>query len=275
GAGDLQLQADTLTVGAGLAGTGELAIATRDAARSIGVAGGSGDLQVTQAVLDGASGFTRHVIGRGDGSGTMNVGALTLRANTELRTGSTDLQLDGGVNGGFDLALDSGGATRITRDIGTQVALRSLTTDNQAGAADWNGSSGEHTRIDSGNGSAVRIVTSGAQTFLDPLVTGSAATFAGSTLSALHAANAFGGAVSIAADSLQWRSASNLQLADVALTGGGGVEADGTIELAGALQLQGGTLSLVSNAPPSAIGFTDPALQNPLLNLRGVALAEA
>ncbi len=275
GAADLQLQADTLAVGAGLAGSGVLTIAARDASRSIGVAGGSGGLQVTQAVLDGASGFTQHVIGRGDGSGTMNVGTLALRANTTLQAGSADLQLDGGVNGGHDLVLASGGTTRIARDIGTVDALRSLTTDNDAGAADWNGSSGEHTRIDSGNGSAVRIVTSGAQTFLDPLVTGSATAFAGSALSAVHAANAFGGAVSVAADSLQLRSASNLRLADVALTGGGSVEADGTIELSGALQLQGGTLGLVSHAVPSAIGFTDPALQNPLLNLRGVALSEA
>ncbi len=278
GATDLLLQTDTLSVGAGLAGNGVLTIAARDASRSVGVAGGSGDLQITQAVLDGASGFTQHVIGRSDGSGTLNVGALALRANTTLQTGSADLQLDGGVNGGFDLALASGGTTRIARDIGTLDALRSLTTDNQANAADWNGTSGEHTRIDSGNGSAVRIVTSGAQTFLDPLVTGSATAFTaftGSTLSAMHAANAFGGAVSVTADSLQLRSASNLQLADVALAGGGSVEADGTIELAGALQLQGGTLSLRSNALPSAVGFTDPALQNPLLNLRGVALAEA
>jgi hypothetical protein len=72
------------------------------------------------------------------------------------------------------------------------------------------------------------------------------------------------------------RTGSNLKLGTVALANGGNIETDGTLELAGALQLNGGTLALVSNATPTALAdFSDPELQKRSLTLRFVPVKEA
>ena len=117
GATDLTLQANALSGGSSISGTGVLTIAPLDPTLSIGVAGGAGAIQVSQAALDGATGFSGHVIGRTDGSGTLTAGNLVLRANTTLQTATGDLNV-GSVDGAFALALNSGGSTRITGPIG-------------------------------------------------------------------------------------------------------------------------------------------------------------
>ncbi|MBX3604130.1 MAG: filamentous hemagglutinin N-terminal domain-containing protein [Piscinibacter sp.] len=258
GARDLLLEADTLAAAGPIAGTGTLRIAPRSIDRSIGVAGGAGDLQISQALIDGAAGFANHVFGRGDGTGDVNVGDWRLVTGTTLQSGSGELHLAGSVDGAFDLALNTGGVTRIAGPVGTTTALRSLSTDNAAGAPDWDGSSGEHTRLE---GADARVVTTGAQTYADPLVAQGAVQFVGSAITAEQLASRFGGPVSANAVSLVLRSADDIALGTLTLSGGGRVETDGVLHLTGALQLDGGTLSLVSNATPSAQGFTDPDLQ--------------
>lgn len=276
GAADLLLQADTLNTGGPIAGTGVLTIAPRSIDRSIGLAGAAGGLQVSQALLGSASGFSAHVIGRTDGSGDIAANALQLGADTTLQTGSGNLNLNGSVDGAFALALKSGGTTRLGGPIGTTTALRSLSTDNQPDAADWDGSAGERTLVDAVDGSGrARIVTTGAQTLDDPLIVTVPVQFAGSAVSATHAASRFDGTVHANAGTLDLRSAGAIVLGDVTLANGGRIETDGTLELAGALVLNAGTLSLVTNATPSSIDFTDPELQGRSLNFQLATLSEA
>ncbi len=277
GAQDLTLQADALSVTGALAGTGTLTIAPRTASRSIGLAGAAGDLAISQALLTSAGGFAQQVIGRADGSGDVASNALQLATNTTLQSGSGDIRLNGSVDGGFDLALNTGGLTHLAGPIGTTGALRSLTTDNHTGAADWDGTSGERTLIDGVDASGrARVITSGAQTYNDPLIVLVPVQFAGGAVSATHAASRFDAAVHAGAASLELRSAQAITLGDVTLANGGRVETDGVLELAGALVLDGGTLSLVTHATPSALAdFTDPELQGRALTFGLAPVSEA
>lgn len=276
GAANLTLDTDTLTLAGTVSGTGVLTIAPRSPDRSIGLAGAPGGLQVSQALLSGASGFSAHVIGRADGSGDIASNALQLGADTTLQTGSGNLSLNGSVDGAFALALNSGGTTRIGGPVGTTTALRSLSTDNQAGAADWNGSAGEHTRVDAIDASGrARLVTTGAQVFADPLVVTVPVQFVGSAVAATQPASRFDGTVHANAGTLDLRSGRAIVLGDVTLANGGRIETDGTLELTGALVLNGGTLSLVTNATPTSIGFTDPDLQGRTLSFQLAPVSEA
>jgi filamentous hemagglutinin family protein len=276
GAADLTLQTNALSGGTSIAGSGTLTIAPVDPSLSIGVAGGAGSLQVAQAVLDGASGFSAHVIGRADGSGTISTGNLLLRADTTLQTSSGDIDIGGSVDGAFALTLNSGGTTRITGPIGVITPLKSLTTDNNAGAADWNGTTGERTTFDTADGTgSARVVTTGAQTYNDPLTASVPLVLTGGAITATQASNSFAGTVSASADSLQLHSSTDLLLGTVTLANGGAVDTDGVLHLTGALTLNGGTLVLTANATPTAVDLTDPALQGKPFNYGFVPIKEA
>lgn len=251
GAGDLLLQADRLQANQ-VSGTGVLRIAPRGVATSIGIAGGAGSLQIDQALINSASGFTRHQFGRNDGTGTVSVGNLALSADTVLASGSGALNLGGRVDGAFDLTLATGGTTRIDGTLGGQTALRSLTTDAR-------GSAGEGTVL----GRGASVTTSGNQTWADTLETEGAATLAGAAITATQAGNRFSATdeLTLRADSVQLRSSTELKLGAVTLAQGGRIEADGVLHLDGHVQLGGGTLQLLSNATPDTIGFTDEELK--------------
>ena len=276
GAQDLQLRTDTLAIGSSVAGTGEFSIAPLDAARTIGVAGGAGGLQLSRAALDGTSGFSHLTIGRTDGSGAVNAGAWRLHADTTLQSRSGDLNLNGSVDGGFALALNTGATTRIAGPVGATTALRSLSLDNNAAAADWNGTSGERTLFDQADSTgAARVITSGAQTYADPVVAMVPVVFNGGAISAALAGNQFAKAISANADTLQLRSTGPIEIGTLTLAHGGSVETDGVLKLDGALRLAGGTLMLVSNATPTPGDFADPELQGRTLAFGLVPIKEA
>ena len=252
-----------------------LTIAPRDPTLAVGVAGGAGTLQVAQSVLDGASGFAGHVIGRSDGSGTVTAGNLVLRADTTLQSGTGDVNL-GSVDGAFALTLNSGGTTRIGGPIGTATPLASLTTDNHAAAADWNGTSGERTTLDTADGTgAARVVTTGAQTYNDPVTATVPVAFSGGAITATQAANRFDGVVSANAISLDLRNSADLRLGTLTLVNGGALETDGVLHIAGAVQLNGGVLTLTSNATPTPIDLTDPEYAGKTLSFGFSPIKEA
>jgi hypothetical protein len=233
-------------------------------------------LQVSQAVLDGATGFTGHVIGRSDGGGTVSAGNLVLRADTTLQTASGDLNLGGTVDGAFALALNSGGTTRITGPVGVTTALKSLTTDNNTAAADWNGTSGERTTFDTADSTGrARIITTGAQTYNDPVTASVPIAFTGGAITATQATNRFDGTVSANATSLDLRNSVDLLLGGITLQNGGTIETDGVLHLTGALVLNGGTLILTSNATPTAVELTDPEFAGKTLSFGFVPVKEA
>lgn len=251
GANDLLLSTDRLQA-SDIAGTGVLRITPRSAGTTIGIAGGAGMLQIGQALVSSAGGFTRHEFGRADGSGTITVGAWQLGADTLLQNGRGELALAGRVDGAFDLALNTGGLTHISGPVGSLTPLASLSTDKR-------GTAGEQTLID-GGATPLRIATSGVQTWGDALVTQRPVLLVGSLVEAGQDANRFGGAVSVDAGTLQLRSAEGIELEDLRLAQGGRVESGGVLRLSGALQLDGGTLQLVSDAAPGAGAFTDAEL---------------
>ncbi|HZV92708.1 MAG TPA: hypothetical protein VFF72_05790, partial [Caldimonas sp.] len=257
-------------------GSGTLSIAPVDATLSVGVAGGAGALKVSQAVLDGAIGFGTHVIGRADGSGAISAGNLTLRADTTLQTGSGDITVSGSIDGPFALALDSGGTTRISGPIGVTAPLKSLTTDNNPAAADWDGTSGERTLFDTADGSgSARVFTTGSQTYGDPVTASVPILFSGGAISAMQATNQFAAPVAANADSLQLHSSLDLNLGSITLANGGAVDTDGVLHLTGSVQLAAGTLSFTANATPTAIDITDADFQGKPFNFGFVPIKEA
>lgn len=257
GAGDLLLRTDRLEA-ADVSGSGVLRITPRSLDTSIGIAGGAGTLQIGQALVTSAGGFTRHEFGRRDGTGAIQVGPWRLGADTVLQSGRGELHLGGRVDGAFALALDTGGLTRITAPIGTLTPLAGLSTDRR-------GTAGEQTRID-GGAAALRIVTSGDQTWGDALETQRPVLLVGRVVRAEQDGNRFGAPLSVAADSLQLRSPQGIELGELTLAQGGTIESGGVLLLRGDLQLDAGTLRLVSHATPSAGGFTDPDLQEQIRN---------
>ncbi|HEX7439354.1 MAG TPA: hypothetical protein VF319_04590, partial [Caldimonas sp.] len=120
-----------------------------------------------------------------------------------------------------------------------------------------------------------RVITSGAQTYADPVLASVPIFFGGAAITANQTPNKFDLGVAAAADTLQLRSASGVKLDDVTLANGGRVETDGLLQLAGALNLNGGTLVLVSTAVPTAIDFTDPELHGRMLTFGLAPLKEA
>jgi hypothetical protein len=193
-----------------------------------------------------------------------------------VQSGSGDVRLDGSVDGAFDLALNTGGITRIAGPIGATTPLRNLTTDNSANAADFDGTNGERTVFDTSDATGrARVITTGAQTYGDPVVASVPIRFVGAAITAEQPTSRFDAGVAATADSLQLHSATALRLDDVTLANGGRIETDGVLQFAGALRLDGGTLTLVSNATPTGVPFTDPELQGRVLTVGFIPLDEA
>ncbi|WP_188398896.1 filamentous hemagglutinin N-terminal domain-containing protein [Sporomusa sp. GT1] len=116
GAGDIYFRSNTWGVMNGaVSGTGKLIIDTSTANGTIGVGTGTGDLQIIQTSFNRFTpGFSEIIIGRTDGTGTVNVGQLavqdkltvqaggatgriTFTTGADLRTNNKELKLDAGT----------------------------------------------------------------------------------------------------------------------------------------------------------------------------------
>jgi hypothetical protein len=230
---------------------------------------------VSQAALDGASGLLRARHRPRRRQRHVSAGNLVLRANTTLQTATGDLNV-GSVDGAFALTLNSGGTTRITGPVGAVTPLTSLTTDNNAAAADWNGNDGERTTFDTADGTgAARVITSGAQTYNDPVTASVPVAFRGGAIAATQAANRFDDVVSANAISLDLHNSADLRLGTLTLVNGGTLETDGVLHVTGAVQLNGGVLTLASHATPTPVDLTDPEYAGKTLSFGFVPIKEA
>lgn len=132
----LTLITDELALNGLLSGSGALAILTRSAGTSIGVGlGAGGTLQISQAVLNGTSGFSSLVIGRGDGTGAIEVGTANLGTHTTFRSGNGSIALRGAVNtlvssAPVDLRIETGGNISLEHNLGSTRALREISTSH-------------------------------------------------------------------------------------------------------------------------------------------------
>lgn len=188
GGTNLTLSTNSLSLGADLSGTGVLTLQPTGAGTDIGLLGGAGALQITQAMLNRVTGFSAQTIGRTDGTGAVDVGAaLSLARDTTVRSASGNVTFGSTVDGAHVLAVNTGGTTTFNGDVGGTTALTSLSTD--AGG-------GSHV-----NASQVKATTSLA--FGDAVTYTGSATFTGATQS--YAQGITGGTnLTLVADSLSY-----------------------------------------------------------------------
>ncbi|RZL01122.1 MAG: filamentous hemagglutinin N-terminal domain-containing protein [Rubrivivax sp.] len=133
GGNNLTLSTNTLNLAGTLAGSGELTLQPTGAGTSIGLAGGVGTLEITQATLNQVSGFSAQTIGRTDGTGAINANALTLGRNTKVQSASGSVAFGGTVDGAHALTVNTTGTTTFNGDVGGTTALTSLSTDAGGG----------------------------------------------------------------------------------------------------------------------------------------------
>lgn len=235
GGTDLTLTADSFAVTGSLAGSGVLTIQPTAAGTSIGLSGGVGALQISQAALGQFSGFSSQVFGRSDGTGAIGIGSFTLARDTTVRSASGNVGFTSTVDGGHDLVVDTAGVTSFSGAVGGTTALASLTTD-----------AGGSTQVAGG-----QVTTTGAQDYNDTLTYTGAATFSGNSLD--FALNVGGG--------------TNLTFVTDQLAVGGALSGSGvlTVRPAGAgtsIGLAGGigTLQLTQSMLSQITGFTQTVI---------------
>ncbi len=134
--GDISLVADSLEwTGGTIRSTGNLQIQPRTLATGIGVAGGTGDLQLDVAFLNRLQdGFSSIAIGHEDGTGTLAVGSYTFKDNVILRTpkGNGDIVLNGALATGSGTQAGTITLQAGRSIIGTSGGGRSIATQGQA-----------------------------------------------------------------------------------------------------------------------------------------------
>ena len=135
GGSNLALATNTLTLGGDLSGSGELTLQPTAAGTTIGLAGGVGTLQISQATLNRVTGFTSQTIGRTDGTGAITAGAMTLARDTKVQSGTGGVAFNSTVDGARALTVNTAGATAFNGDVGGATALASLSTDAGGGTA--------------------------------------------------------------------------------------------------------------------------------------------
>ncbi len=199
GGTNLTLSTNSLTLGGALAGSGELTLQPTGAGTTIGLAGGVGALEITQATLNQVSGFTSQTIGRTDGTGAINANALVLARDTKVQSASGAVSFGGTVDGAHALTVNTTGVTSFQGDVGGSTALSSLSTD-AGGGTHFNAS---------------QVRASSALTF------GDAVTYVGNTTFSA-ATQQFAGGVT---------GGSNLTLVANTLTSGGAISGSGVLSI--------------------------------------------
>ncbi len=254
GGTSLTLISDTLSFAGPVSGSGTLTIQQAQQNGTLGIAGGTGTLQLTQAMLDQVSGFGQQVIGRADGTGAIDAGDVTLTGNTLVQSDSGAISFND-IDGAVALVVNTAGITTLGGDVGAVTRLTSLTTDGP-GSTTISASAGDPRVIrTTGDVLLGDTVTVGGPLMID-------ATAAGN-VTAIRTGNQFNGAVTVTANTLDLFSNTALELAGAALAAGGQVITNGVLTLSGDItQSQtGGSLTLTSNATPgAAIDFTDADL---------------
>ena len=209
GGANLTLATNTLSLGGDLSGSGELTLQPTAAGTTIGLAGGVGALQITQATLSRVTGFTSQTIGRTDGTGAIDANAMTLVRDTKVQSASGNVTFNATVDGARDLTVNTTGATTFNGDVGGATALASLSTN-----------AGGTTAI---NASQVRAT--GALHF------GDAVTYTGDTTFSSNTQQFDGGVT----------GGTNLTLVANTLTSGGPISGSGVLNI---LPLTAGTIGL-------------------------------
>ena len=247
GAFDLGLQSDSLSLAGPVSGSGNASLSSATQGASIGIAGGVGTYQISQAALNDFAGFAGVAIGRADGTGNITAGNLVLPANLSVKSGSGNVVFGGTVSSAAgqarDLSVATGGVTTFAGNVGGAIggssALGSL---NVAGV----------TQLDAD------ATTTGTQSFggaasvgVDATISASALTFASSLDIGAHSVSVFSNALSIAGTA-SGTGAASFHLAPA--------NAAGSIGIAGApgtLQVSQSLFDTLAGIPSLTLGRTD------------------
>jgi hypothetical protein len=125
GAFDLGLRSDALSLAGAVAGSGNATLSSLARGASVGIAGGAGSYQVSQATLDRFAGFASLTVGRADGTGDLTFGNLVLPTNFAALSGSGDVDFGGTVASGAgqarNLVTTTGGSTTFSSAVGGAI----------------------------------------------------------------------------------------------------------------------------------------------------------
>ena len=125
GAFDLGLRSDTLNLAGAVTGSGNATLSSLSQGASVGVAGGAGTYQVSQATLDRFASFASLTVGRADGTGDLTFGNLVLPTNFAALSGSGDVDFAGTVASSAgqarNLASTTGGLTTFSGAVGGAI----------------------------------------------------------------------------------------------------------------------------------------------------------
>ena len=94
---DLGLRSDVLNFAGTVSGSGNATLSPLTQGATIGVAGGAGTYQVSQATLDAFASFTSITVGRADGTGDLTFGNLVLPTSLSALSSSGDVGFTGTV----------------------------------------------------------------------------------------------------------------------------------------------------------------------------------
>ena len=92
---DLGLRSDVLNFAGTVSGSGNATLSPLTQGATIGVAGGAGTYQVSQATLDSFASFTSITVGRADGTGDLTFGNLVLPTSLSALSSSGDVGFTG------------------------------------------------------------------------------------------------------------------------------------------------------------------------------------
>ncbi|TAK84861.1 MAG: filamentous hemagglutinin N-terminal domain-containing protein, partial [Aquabacterium sp.] len=125
GANALGLRADSIAVSGTAAGGSTVTFEPLSATGSIGVAGGAGTLQLSQALLNKFSGFTGITIGSLANDYTISFGNFTLPANLTVRSNSGNIGF-GTLDGARSLQAQTTGTITMNDIVGGTTDLTSI-----------------------------------------------------------------------------------------------------------------------------------------------------
>ena len=122
---DLGLRSDVLNFAGTVSGSGNATLSPLTQGATIGVAGGAGTYQVSQATLDAFASFTSITVGRADGTGDLTFGNLVLPTSLSALSSSGDVGFTGTVASaagqGRSLGVTTGGTTTFGGAVGGAI----------------------------------------------------------------------------------------------------------------------------------------------------------
>ena len=201
GTGDITLSTDQISPGGTISGTGALTIQPITSSTSIGIAGGSGTLNINGAGLGVfQNGFSSITVGRSDGSGLITVNGFTFNDNLTLLTRNGSIQINGALNTGSNsLTLTSTGT--VSDGVGGSITAGALNLTGTNGIFNLDSAVSNVTSLTGNTGSITFTDSNNLTLGTTTTASGLSLTLAG-TLTTSGTVDGGAGSISLAANSI-------------------------------------------------------------------------